>query len=390
MISSRRHCGDHDFSGREQERYLRQITLSEIGRVGQRRLASARVLCIGVGGLGSPATTYLAAAGVGVLGIVDPDKVCRTNLHRQTLFCDSDIGRSKVDASIDRLRQVNPHCELIPHVGAFTPESALAIAEGYDLIIDGTDNFPTRYLSNDVSVQLGIPNVYASIYKYEGQISVFDPSTKGGCYRCMFPVAPSRGLVPSCAEGGVLGVLPGIVGTLQATESLKLILDIGSPLHGRLLHIDILGMKFREFQLRKDPNCPACGTRSLKIDDMNYDFECSTNLDYSDESKFVSISPQQLAKKLEENSQFMLIDVRESAEHSFSAIPCSVSMPLSSLEGASPEIDETTEVILYCSSEIRSRQAALELAMHGIKKISVLEGGVAAWASEIDDALPIL
>ncbi|MGH8092354.1 MAG: molybdopterin-synthase adenylyltransferase MoeB, partial [Chthoniobacterales bacterium] len=305
-------------SAEEQRRYSRHIMLPEIGRAGQEKLKAARVLCLGVGGLGSPAALYLAAAGVGTIGIVDNDRVALSNLHRQLLHGTKDIGRPKTESARDRLREVNPHLAVRLHATRFEGENAEEILRDYDLIVDGTDNFATRYLSNDVAVFAGKPNVYGSIFRFDGQTTVFAPHLGGPCYRCLFPEPPPPGEVPSCAEAGVLGVLPGIVGTMQATEAIKLILGIGEPLIGRMVHFDALKMKFREFNLRRDPECPVCGEEPTITQLIDYEMFCAGAPDLT--SAVPEIGVRELQERMQSDRPFVLLDVREPFEFEMARI----------------------------------------------------------------------
>src|SRR5262245_35477797 len=295
----------------ELRRYARHLTIPEFGIEGQRKLRAARVLCIGAGGLGSPIAMYLAAAGVGTIGLVDADVVDESNLQRQLLHSTADVGRSKLDSARERLRGINPHVNVEGHAARFTSENAMDLVNDYDVVIDGTDNFPTRYLSNDVCVFLKKPNVYGSILRFEGQCSVFAPHLGGPCYRCMAPQPPAPGLVPSCAEGGVLGVLPGLIGTMQATEAVKLIVGIGEPLIGRLLHVDTLSMKFRTFNLRRDPECPVCGDRPTITEPIDYEGFCGLRKAMTQDNEEPEVSVQELKSMMDRREKFFLLDVRE-------------------------------------------------------------------------------
>ncbi|MEO5580357.1 MAG: molybdopterin-synthase adenylyltransferase MoeB, partial [Gemmatimonadaceae bacterium] len=347
-------------------RYSRHLILPDVGMQGQRRLKAARVLLVGTGGLGSPAALYLAAAGVGTLGLVDFDVVDVTNLQRQVIHGTKDVGRSKIASARERINDVNPHVNVEPHEVALTSANALEIAGEYDIIVDGTDNFPTRYLVNDTSVLLGKPNIYGSIFRFEGQASVF-ATADGPCYRCLFREPPPPGLVPSCAEGGVLGVLPGIIGTIQATETIKLILGVGESLVGRLLLVDTLGMQFRTVKLRRDPECPACGTREIR-ELIDYEDFCGitpahVGLDANGDggSRIVELSPRELAERLARGDDFDLIDVRETFEWDIARIDGAKLIPLGTLAEAIPSLDPTRELVLYCKGGVRSLKAAHQL-----------------------------
>jgi adenylyltransferase/sulfurtransferase len=368
----------------ELSRYARHVTLPQVQLDGQKRLKATRVLCIGSGGLGSPVAMYLAAAGVGKLGIVDPDLVDASNLHRQLLHGESDIGTKKLQSAAATLREINPHVELETYDARFKSSNAREIASGYDLIVDGTDNFPTRYLSNDVAYFLNIPNVYGSIYQFEGQVSVFAPYAGGPCYRCMFPTPPKPGLVPSCAEGGVFGVLPGIVGSLQATEAIKIILGLGDSLMGRLLHIDTLTMKVRTFNLRKDPECPLCGDSPSVTELIDYEAFCGLPLEGVEvESAIVEVTPQEM-QALMQDGNVIVVDVREGFERDICVIEGTKHIPLGQLGNHLQQLPKQKEVILHCKSGIRSETAGLQLKEAGFEKVKHLGGGILAWREAIE------
>ena len=371
-----------ELTGDELRRYGRHLVLAEVGTTGQRRLKSARVLLVGAGGLGSPAALYLAAAGVGTLGLVDFDTVDITNLQRQVIHGTRDIGRSKLDSASDRIRDLNPHVHVEYFETALTSSNALEIARDFDVIVDGTDNFPTRYLVNDTCVLLGKPNAFGSVLRFEGQASVF-ATENGPCYRCLFREPPPPGLVPSCADAGVLGVLPGIVGTIQATEAIKLILGSGEPLIGRLLLIDALSMQFRTIQLRRDPSCPACGTRELK-ELIDYEAFCGVGSAANGVFHIADISPRQLAERIRAGDDIQLIDVREKWEWDISRLPGARLIPLSTLESALPSLDRERETVLYCKVGVRSLHAAELLAETGFTKLSNLSGGIIRWSEDVD------
>lgn len=369
----------------ERARYARHLTIPEFGEEGQARLKAASALCIGAGGLGSPALLYLAAAGVGRIGIADADVVDASNLQRQVLFGTPDIGRRKAEAARARLREINPLIEIEIHAARFTSANAMDLARGYDLIVDGSDNFPTRYLSSDVAAFLKIPNVYGSIFRFEGQVSVFAPHLGGPCYRCLFPDPPEPGLVPSCAEAGVLGVLPGIVGAAQASEAIKLLAGIGEPLVGRLLHFDALAMRFHEFKLRRDPACPVCGENPTITAPIDYAAFCGTDgascgagID-----GIGTISVVDLQKRLSQNEGgFCLIDVREPAEWEATRIEGATLIPLGEIAARHGEIDRSLEVIVHCKAGGRSAKAAALLAEAGFPKVTNVAGGMDAWIAE--------
>jgi adenylyltransferase/sulfurtransferase len=363
-------------------RYSRHLILPDVGIEGQRRLKAARVLLVGAGGLGSPAALYLAAAGVGHLGIVDFDTVDVTNLQRQVLHGTHDVGRSKLASATDRLKDLNPHVDVEPYETRLTSENALEIISSYDLVVDGTDNFQTRYLVNDACVILGRPNVYGSIFRFEGQASVLATS-EGPCYRCLFREPPPPGLVPSCAEGGVLGVLPGLVGTIQATEAIKLILGIGEPLVGRLLLVDALGMQFRTMKIRRDPTCPACGTHEIQ-ELIDYEEFCGVVT----EPTVQTITPREVAAKLAAGEDFDLIDVREPREWAICHIEGARLVPLSTFPGAISGLDPSREIVLQCKSGGRSAQAAQALLDAGFRNVSNLVGGITRWSDDVDPTIP--
>ncbi|MGI8890050.1 MAG: molybdopterin-synthase adenylyltransferase MoeB [Chthoniobacterales bacterium] len=370
----------------ERRRYSRHILLPEIGLAGQERLKAARVLCLGAGGLGSPAALYLAAAGVGILGLVDDDQVALSNLHRQLLHGTKDLARPKTESARDRLEDINPHVEVRLHACRFESDNAEEILQDYDLIVDGTDNFATRYLSNDVAVFAGKPNVYGSIFRFDGQTTVFAPHLGGPCYRCLFPEPPPPGEVPSCAEAGVLGVLPGIVGTMQATETLKLILGIGEPLVGRLVHFDALKMKFREFNLQRDPDCPVCGEHPTITAPINYEIFCQGPPDTN--MVIPQVRVQELKQRMQGDSAFTLLDVREPFEHEMARIDGANLIPLGELPGRWRELDREKETFVYCHSGVRSQRAAEFLRSNGFARVANVAGGIDAWSEKIDPDVP--
>jgi adenylyltransferase/sulfurtransferase len=370
-------------------RYSRHVIIPEVGVVGQRRLKEARVLLIGAGGLGSPTALYLAAAGVGHLGLVDFDVVDVTNLQRQVLHGTSDVGRPKIDSARDRIHDVNPFVDLRTYGVALNSSNALDIVKDYDIVVDGTDNFPARYLVNDACVLLGKPNVYGSIYRFEGQASVF--ATKDGpCYRCLFPEPPPPGLVPSCAEGGVIGVLPGLVGTVQATEAIKLILGIGEPLIGRLLLIDALGASFRSVKVRKDPGCPSCGTRTLtKL--IDYDQFCGmpqAAVAAKSDAELPEIAPRELAELLRAGTDVDLVDVREPHEWEIGRIGGARLIPLGEFPEHLGEFDSAREIVVLCRSGLRSARAVRQLQAAGFSRVRNLTGGILRWSDEVDSTIP--
>ncbi|MFW9777893.1 MAG: molybdopterin-synthase adenylyltransferase MoeB [Candidatus Heimdallarchaeota archaeon] len=378
-----------DLSQEEIIRYSRHLILPEVGVKGQQKLKQARVLLVGVGGLGSPLALYLAAAGVGTIGIVDHDKVDLTNLQRQVIHSTEDLGKSKLESARARILAINPEIKVITHEKELASENALDIIKNYDIVADGTDNFPTRYLINDACVLLGKPNVYASIFRFEGQASVFY-AEKGPCYRCLYSEPPPPGLVPSCAEGGVLGILPGIVGTIQATEVIKLILDLGKPLVGRLLLIDALDMNFRELILRKNPQCAICGSNPTIHELIDYEAFCGVGTDQIPLfEKEDEITPPQLASLLSSGTPLQLIDVREPHERKISQISNSHLMPLNKVTEMAKALDKDQLTVVYCRSGARSARAVNQLKRElGFSKILNLVGGVNAWASEVDPSIP--
>jgi sulfur-carrier protein adenylyltransferase/sulfurtransferase len=368
----------------ELQRYSRHLSLPTVGTNGQRKLKAARVLLVGAGGLGSPTALYLAAAGVGTLGLVEFDVVDVTNLQRQILHGTRDVGRPKLDSARDRLHDVNPHVQLIAHAERLTAANAMAIVRDYDIVVDGTDNFATRYLTNDVCVLLGKPNVYGSIFRFDGQASVF-ATNDGPCYRCLYPSPPPPGSVPSCAEGGVLGVLPGLVGTIQATETIKLILGLGDSLAGRLLLIDALSMQFRSVRITKDPECPACGTRTI-TGLIDYDEFCGVRGEEPPvtTSDIPEITPSELADALKRGDDFDLIDVREPYEAQIASIAGATLMPLGSVPTAMASLDKTRRVVVMCRSGKRSLDAAQQLKAAGFTRVENLAGGILRWSDDVD------
>jgi adenylyltransferase/sulfurtransferase len=377
-----------DLAPDEYIRYGRHLILPEIGVDGQRALRRARVLLVGAGGLGSPVALYLAAAGVGTLGLVDFDTVDVSNLQRQILHGTADVGRSKLDSARDRLADINPgvHVEAFPV--RLTAENARDIAEGFDLIVDGTDNFATRYLVNDLCVLLGVPNVYGSIFRFDGQASVF-ATAEGPCYRCLYRSPPPAGLVPACAEGGVLGVLPGIVGTIQATEAIKLITGAGTPLIGRLLLIDALHWHQRTVRLRRDPECPACGTRVIR--DLTDAVQlCSAPPDNVDAlfGEVPEIEPVTLSSRLAAGETLDIVDVREPHEWAIARIDGARLIPLAALESRLGELSPDREIVVHCKAGGRSAQAVRRLRAAGFRRVWNLAGGIQRWSREVDPSVP--
>ena len=379
-----------ELSNDEVARYSRHLIMPEVTLDGQKKLKAAKVLCIGTGGLGSPIALYLAAAGVGTLGLVDFDTVDYSNLQRQILHGTKDVGRKKINSARDRIKDVNPNVQVDLHDAFFTSENAREIVEGYDIVIDGTDNFPTRYLSNDICVFLKKPNIYGSIFRFDGQVTVFAPHLGGPCYRCLYPEPPPPGMVPSCAEGGVLGVLPGIIGVIQAIEAVKLIVGIGEPLIGRLLHFDALKMKFREFKLRKDPKCPVCSENPTITELIDYETFCGIPQAAAAEAAELpvpEISVEQLKAKQDAGEKFVLLDVREQYEYDIARIPGSKLIPLGELHSRLSELDTADEIVIHCKSGYRSSNALRELQAAGFGKLWNVEGGILAWADRIDPSV---
>ena len=369
-------------------RYSRHLIMPEVGMEGQVKLKQAKVLTIGAGGLGSPLALYLAAAGVGKLGMVDFDVVDFTNLQRQIIHDTDDVGRLKLDSAKDTIGDINPNVEVIPHHQRLTSENALKIFADYDIVVDGTDNFPTRYLVNDACVLLGKPNVYGSIFRFEGQVSIFY-AQEGPCYRCLYPEPPPPGLVPSCAEGGVLGVLPGIIGSLQAMETIKLILGQGSSLVGRLLLFDAVNMKFRELKLRKSPGCPICGENPTVKELIDYEEFCGIRGEEVEVKTTVpELTPVQVKKMMDEKKPFVLVDVREPHEVEICKIEGSVLIPLGEVPKRMNELNSADEIVVHCRSGKRSADAVELLMKAGFRKIHNLQGGVLAWADQVDPTMP--
>jgi adenylyltransferase/sulfurtransferase len=380
-----------DLSHEEILRYSRHLLIPEVGLEGQRKLKAASVLVIGTGGLGSPVSLYLAAAGIGRIGLVDYDTVDSSNLQRQVIHGTSGIGTLKVESARRRMLDLNPDIQVVAYNEPFTSENALRIARGYDVIIDGTDNFPTRYLTNDVCVFLGIPNVYGSIFRFDGQLSVFD-AKRGPCYRCLFPEPPPPGLVPSCAEGGVLGVLPGTIGTLQATEALKLILGIGEPMIGRLMLYNALDMSFDFVKLKKNPKCKVCGPHPEITELIDYEAFCGVpGHDHEEGSAGAGwdISAPQLAERMQHGNHLRLLDVREPHELEISHIDGATLIPLGQLAARLSELDSADEMVVFCKGGTRSARALELLVSAGFRKVKNLKGGINSWAKEVDPSLPV-
>jgi adenylyltransferase/sulfurtransferase len=386
-------------SADEVRRYSRHLILPEVGMEGQKKLKAAKILCIGAGGLGSPAAMYLAAAGVGTIGVVDFDVVDLSNLQRQLLHGTADVGRSKLSSARETLQALNPNVQVVPHEVALSSSNALELFGPYDVILDGTDNFPTRYLVNDACVLLGKPNAYGSIFRFEGQASVF--ATKGGpCYRCLYPEPPPPGLVPSCAEAGVLGVLPGIIGTIQATEAIKLILGTGEPLIGRFLIYDALRMRFRELKLRRDPECPVCGDHPTVRELIDYEQFCgvpsgvtspaggATAGEGEISATATEITPLELKAAMDRGDKLVIVDVREPQEYQIARIAGSVLIPLGEIPQRYAEIDKNQLVVCQCRSGVRSAKAAAFLRGVGFDRVLNLTGGILRWSDEVDPTQP--
>jgi sulfur-carrier protein adenylyltransferase/sulfurtransferase len=377
-------------SNEEILRYSRHLIMPEVGMAGQEKLKAASVLLIGAGGLGSPLAMYLAAAGVGKLGIVDFDVVDHSNLHRQVIHSSDSVGKPKVESAKARVAQINPNVEVVTYMHPINRDNVLGILKGYDMVIDGTDNFPTRYLVNDAAVMLGKANIYGSIFRFDGQVTVFDPKRGGPCYRCLYPEPPPPGMVPSCAEGGVLGVLPGTVGLLQATEAIKLIIGNGKPLLGRLLLFNALDMSFRELKVRKDPACPLCGENPTIKELIDYETFCGVGR--GNEEKFeaagAEIDAITLKEWMDAKKKFVLVDVREPQEFEIAAIPGAKLIPLGQIAARVSELDSADEIVLQCHHGSRSARAQAALAKFGFKKTYNLAGGIDAWATDVEPGMP--
>jgi adenylyltransferase/sulfurtransferase len=374
-------------SKEEIQRYSRHLILPEVGMDGQLQLKQAKVLLVGTGGLGAPLGLYLAAAGVGRIGLVDFDVVDYSNLQRQVIHGTRDVGRKKLDSAADRMADINPHVAIVKHEVALTSENALEIIRDYDLVVDGTDNFPTRYLVNDACVLLGKPNVYGSIFRFEGQASVF-ATAEGPCYRCLYPEPPPPGLVPSCAEGGVLGILPGVIGLIQATEAVKLILGRGEPLIGRLLLYDALAMRFRELKLRKNPECPVCGLHRTIHALIDYHEFCGVAREAPAAPAAGAIDPAEVKARLDRGDDFQFLDVREPHEYQICSIPGTKLIPLGELPQRVHELDMSREVIAHCKSGVRSGKAIEFLKSVGFRHLKNMKGGILAWSEKVDPTVP--
>jgi molybdopterin/thiamine biosynthesis adenylyltransferase/rhodanese-related sulfurtransferase len=384
---------DPQLNNDEIKRYSRHLIMPEVGMDGQRRLKAGSVLCIGAGGLGSPAAMYLAAAGVGRIGLVDFDVVDFSNLQRQIIHGTPDVGRSKLASAKDRINAINPNVQVETYEVALSSANALELFESYDVILDGTDNFPTRYLTNDACVLLGKPNAYGSIFRFEGQASVF-AMKNGPCYRCLYPEPPPPGLVPSCAEGGVLGVLPGVIGVIQATEAIKLIAKIGEPLIGRFLIYDALKMRFRELKLKKDPDCPVCGTHPTVTKLIDYEQFCGIHPAAPEpaavhaQSNGLEITSVELRDRLNRGDKLTLVDVREPNEYQINRIPGTTLIPLGEIPRRYAELNQDDEIVVHCKMGGRSAKAADFLRSVGFKRVLNLKGGILDWIDKVDPSQP--
>jgi len=374
-------------SNEEILRYSRHLIMPEVGMEGQLKIKAAKVLCIGAGGLGSPLALYLGAAGVGTIGVVDFDVVDYTNLQRQIIHTTADVGKKKLDSAAEKLKAINPFLNIKKYETRLSSDNALELFKNFDIIADGTDNFPTRYLVNDACVLTGKPNVYASIFRFEGQASIF-ATEDGPCYRCLYPEPPPPGLVPSCAEGGVLGILPGLLGVIQATEVIKLILQSGEPLIGRLLLVDALGMKFRELKLRKNPDCPACGAHPTITKLIDYEEFCGIRGEEAEVAADTSdMQVEELKQRLDKGDDIFVLDVREPHEYQI----CNINghlIPLGDLPKRVSELDSSREIVAHCRSGARSAKAVDFLRQAGFKKVRNLAGGILAWADRVDPKMP--
>lgn len=379
---------DVKLSNEEIARYSRHLIMPEVGMVGQRKLKQGSVLLIGTGGLGSPLALYLAAAGVGHIGLVDFDVVDASNLQRQIVHASSTVGVSKTESAKRRLQDLNPFIEITTYETQISSANALDLMRPYDVIIDGTDNFPTRYLSNDAAVMLGKPNIYGSIFRFEGQATVFYPKEGGPCYRCLYPEPPPPGLVPSCAEGGVLGVLPGVIGTIQATEAIKLLTGIGDPLIGRLMLYDALAMRFRELKLRRNPECPVCGDHPTLTELIDYDQFCGIVPEVYNLGNQYEITPAELAEWLQRDDRPYLLDVRNPNEVVIASIPgTDLVIPIDQLPERINELDTAREMVVYCRSGVRSGRGVELLKGAGFRKVKNLLGGILRWSDDVDPSV---
>ncbi len=377
----------NNLSNEEIRRYSRHLILPEFGMAGQRRLKEGSVLLIGAGGLGSPLALYLAAAGVGHIGLVDFDVVDESNLQRQIAHGTSTIGVRKTESARLRLKDLNPNVEVTTYEEQVTSENAFELMRPYDVIVDGTDNFPTRYLTNDASVMLGKPNVYGSIFRFEGQATVFYPKEGGPCYRCLYPEPPPPGLVPSCAEGGVLGVLPGVIGTIQATEAIKLLAGIGETLVNRLMLYDALSMRFRELKLRRNPNCPVCGDHPTVTELIDYEHFCGITPEPETFTSY-EITPVEVNTWLHSDDPPLLLDVRDPNEWEIGHLPDAIRISVNELQGRMNELDTAREMVVYCRSGMRSGRAVDMLRAAGFRKVKNMTGGILRWSDDVDASIP--
>jgi len=376
-------------SNEEIRRYSRHLILPEVGLAGQKKIKATSVLCIGAGGLGSPIAMYLAAAGIGKIGIVDFDTVDYSNLQRQLLHTDADVGRSKAESAKETIQGLNPNCEVELYNTRISSENALDLIRPYDIVVDGTDNFPTRYLTNDACVLLKKPNVYGSIFRFEGQASVFAPHLGGPCYRCLYPEPPPPGMVPSCAEGGVLGVLPGIIGCIQTTEILKLALGKGTSLVGRLVLFNALDMKFRELKLRRDPQCPVCGDHPTIKELIDYEMFCGIVPEPENKGNPDEVTVQDMKQALDNPAlNIKVVDVREEDEYEIAKVAGVPLLPLSQLNDRFTELDPNQQYYLHCKAGVRSLKALGFLRQQGFKYVKSVKGGITAWSDEIDHNVP--
>jgi sulfur-carrier protein adenylyltransferase/sulfurtransferase len=376
-----------NLSNEEIRRYSRHLILPEFGMAGQRRLKEGSVLLIGTGGLGSPLALYLAAAGVGHIGLVDFDVVDESNLQRQIAHGTSTVGVRKTESAKRRLQDLNPNVEVTTYEEQVTSENAFEIMRPYDVIVDGTDNFPTRYLTNDASVMLGKPNVYGSIFRFEGQATVFHPKEGGPCYRCLYPEPPPPGLVPSCAEGGVLGVLPGVIGTIQATEAIKILAGIGETLTGRLMLYDALSMRFRELKLRRNPNCPVCGDNPTVTELIDYEMFCGITPEPETFTSY-EITPGEVNTWMHSDDPPFLLDVREPNEWEIGHLPDATRISVNELQSRLNELDTAREIVVYCRSGARSGRAVDMLRAAGFRKVKNMTGGILRWSDDVDSSIP--
>jgi len=376
-----------ELSFQEIRRYSRHLIIPDVAMAGQKRLKNAKVLCIGAGGLGSPVAMYLAAAGVGTLGIVDFDVVDETNLQRQVIHGTSDVGRPKLDSAADRIREINPFVNVVKHETMVSSENAMQLFAPYDLIVDGSDNFPTRYLVNDACVLLGKPYVWGSIFRFDGQLSVFW-AEHGPCYRCLFPEPPPPGMVPSCAEGGVLGMLCGTIGSLQTTEAVKLITGIGDPMIGRMLIYDALELKFKELRVRKDPECPVCGKNPTVKELIDYEAFCGVTDEIAQFASQLSVTPRELAQMRDRGDEIVLIDVREPHEWEIARIPGAQLIPMNDVPARISEIPQSGNVLVYCKVGARSAEVLKFLHQVGLTNTKHLAGGIESYAAQIDPSIP--